>query len=252
MDIVVDVFDSERISGWIRGTAEPQTLQLSFGGEVRKVRAEDARADLQASTAFAYRFDDATRNWLHRGEALSIALGGEATQRMEMRLNSGAPKPIAFAIPAGMTSRRDEVSWYDADDVAKNFFHYHNIGDSFVYDSSLKILNFQDSLALNVAGSANAPSPWLMKSVAPSSSAGRTTSTRTWIGSARRSCSAISLCRSFASALACKFPTAGLWHLPATKFACCTYWPTGRRQSEFVAHGRPKSSASSGSKTSRS
>jgi hypothetical protein len=43
------------------------------------------------------------------------------------------------------------VSWYDPDDVAKNLMHYHNIGDSFVYDSSLKVLNFSDSVVLRIS-----------------------------------------------------------------------------------------------------
>lgn len=150
MEIIVDVFDSEQVSGWVRGVAGPQTLRLGFEGQDRPLRADGVRADLPAPTAFRHEFDDAARSRLFRGEPLSIGAEDDASSRLEMRLPT-VPKPIAFAIPAGQVDGRDDVSWYNPEDVAKNLFHYHNIGDSFVYDSSLKVLNHSDSVVLRIS-----------------------------------------------------------------------------------------------------
>jgi hypothetical protein len=150
VEVIVDVFNSEQISGWVRGVEGPQTLRFAFNGEDHPLHADRTRFDLDAPTAFRHEFDDAARNWLFRGEALSIGAEGESSHRLELRLPM-APKPIAFAIPAGQVNGRDDVSWYNPDDVAKNLLHYHNIGDSFVYDSSLKVLNQSDFVVLEIA-----------------------------------------------------------------------------------------------------
>jgi hypothetical protein len=52
---------------------------------------------------------------------------------------------ILVLIPAGEVYDHDCVRWYRAHDVQRSIGHYHNIGDAFVYDSSLKLLDF-DSL----------------------------------------------------------------------------------------------------------
>lgn len=151
IQIVVDIFNANLISGWVRGSDEPRTLHLGAEGQGRTLRADKARADLARPTAFRYEFDEATRSWLARGGALNLRVEGEAASDVELRLSASTSKPIAFAIPAGQVNGRDDVSWYDPDDVAKNLMHYHNIGDSFVYDSSLKVLDFSDSVVLRVS-----------------------------------------------------------------------------------------------------
>lgn len=52
-------------------------------------------------------------------------------------------KKILVMIPAGEVYDHDCVRWYQAHDIQRNIEHYHNIGDAFVYDSSLKLLDFE-------------------------------------------------------------------------------------------------------------
>lgn len=151
MEIVIDILHSERVSGWIRGTSEPQIVRLTFNGQVRELRADRPRADLKAPTAFAYIFDENMRSWLRRGETIEITVGDETAAPMHVRFPHSTHKPIAFAIPAGQINARDDVSWYNPEDIAGNLFHYHNIGDSFVYDSTLKVLNFSDTVVLKIS-----------------------------------------------------------------------------------------------------
>lgn len=49
---------------------------------------------------------------------------------------------ILVMIPSGEVYDHDCVRWYNYKDVQGNLNHYHNIGDAFVFDSSLKLLNF--------------------------------------------------------------------------------------------------------------
>src|SRR4029079_13585580 len=51
---------------------------------------------------------------------------------------------ILVLIPAGEVYDHDCVRWYRAHDVQRSIEHYHNIGDAFVYDSSLKLLDFDE------------------------------------------------------------------------------------------------------------
>lgn len=51
-------------------------------------------------------------------------------------------RKILVMIPAGETYDHDRVRWYQAHDVQRSIEHYHNIGDAFVHDSSLKLLNY--------------------------------------------------------------------------------------------------------------
>ena len=52
---------------------------------------------------------------------------------------------ILVISPSGEVYDHDNVRWYDYANLAEHIDHYHNIGDAFVFDSSLKLLNF-DSL----------------------------------------------------------------------------------------------------------
>jgi hypothetical protein len=45
-------------------------------------------------------------------------------------------------IPAGEVYNYDCVRWYKHKELSQHIDHYHNIGDAFVYDSSLKLLNY--------------------------------------------------------------------------------------------------------------
>lgn len=49
---------------------------------------------------------------------------------------------ILVMIPSGEVYDHDCVRWYNHRDVQGNLNHYHNIGDAFVFDSSLKLLNY--------------------------------------------------------------------------------------------------------------
>jgi polysaccharide pyruvyl transferase WcaK-like protein len=46
-------------------------------------------------------------------------------------------------IPSGEVYDHDNVRWYQHSDVQGNMDHYHNIGDAFVFDSSLKLMNYE-------------------------------------------------------------------------------------------------------------
>ncbi len=62
---------------------------------------------------------------------------------------------ILVMIPAGEVYDHACVRWYDYRNLAKNIETYHNIGDAFVYDSSLKLLDFDRIDVLNIVN----PSP---------------------------------------------------------------------------------------------
>jgi len=49
---------------------------------------------------------------------------------------------VLVLIPSGEVYNHDNVRWYKYRDVQRNIGHYHNIGDAFVFDSSLKLLTF--------------------------------------------------------------------------------------------------------------
>ena len=49
---------------------------------------------------------------------------------------------VLVIIPAGEVYDHDCVRWYRASDVQGSIDHYHNIGDAFVFDSSLKLFEF--------------------------------------------------------------------------------------------------------------
>ncbi len=49
---------------------------------------------------------------------------------------------ILVMIPSGEVYDHDCVRWYNYKDVQGSLNHYHNIGDAFVFDSSLKLLNY--------------------------------------------------------------------------------------------------------------
>lgn len=49
---------------------------------------------------------------------------------------------ILVMIPSGEVYDHDCVRWYEYANIQASIDHYHNIGDAFVYDSSLKLLQF--------------------------------------------------------------------------------------------------------------
>lgn len=51
-------------------------------------------------------------------------------------------RKILVMIPAGEMYDHDCVRWYKAHDVQRSIDSYHNIGDAFVHDSSLKLLDY--------------------------------------------------------------------------------------------------------------
>lgn len=58
---------------------------------------------------------------------------------------------ILVMIPSGEVYDHDNVRWYRYADLASHINHYHNIGDAFVFDSSLKLLNFEKLDVLPIA-----------------------------------------------------------------------------------------------------
>lgn len=58
---------------------------------------------------------------------------------------------VLVMIPSGEVYDHDCVRWYSYKDVQRNIGSYHNIGDAFVYDSSLKLLNFDKLAVLPIA-----------------------------------------------------------------------------------------------------
>lgn len=58
---------------------------------------------------------------------------------------------ILVISPSGEVYDHDNVRWYDHSQLASHINHYHNIGDAFVFDSSLKLLNFEQLDALPIS-----------------------------------------------------------------------------------------------------
>ncbi|TYC53064.1 polysaccharide pyruvyl transferase family protein [Rhodobacterales bacterium] len=57
---------------------------------------------------------------------------------------------ILVMIPSGEVYDHDNVRWYDFQNVQRFIDHYHNIGDAFVFDSSLKLLSFTELSTLTI------------------------------------------------------------------------------------------------------
>ncbi len=53
-------------------------------------------------------------------------------------------------IPAGEVYDHDNVRWYRHSDIQGSINHYHNIGDAFVFESSLKLMNFEKASELPI------------------------------------------------------------------------------------------------------
>ena len=60
-------------------------------------------------------------------------------------------RKILVMIPAGEVYDHDCVRWYRAHDVQRSINKYHNIGDAFVHDSSLKLLDYDTVDVLEIA-----------------------------------------------------------------------------------------------------
>jgi Polysaccharide pyruvyl transferase len=150
VDIVIDRFTDDRISGWVRGLTTEVVLEMRLGPDIYPFSASLYRPDLPCPTAFINIFSQAQIATLGRGVPLGIYVSGAPVPLVELKLGS-APKPVAFVLPAGEVSGRDSVRWYGSEDPGKSLFHYHNIGDSFVYDSSLKIIDALSFFIMDVS-----------------------------------------------------------------------------------------------------
>ena len=58
---------------------------------------------------------------------------------------------VLVMIPSGEVYDHDNVRWYNCKDVQRSINHYHNIGDAFVFDSSLKLMNYDKLGVLPIA-----------------------------------------------------------------------------------------------------
>jgi hypothetical protein len=54
-------------------------------------------------------------------------------------------------IPSGEVYGRDNVRWYRHSDIQRSINSYHNIGDAFVFDSSLKLLSYDKLGVLEIS-----------------------------------------------------------------------------------------------------
>ncbi len=59
-------------------------------------------------------------------------------------------KKILVISPSGEVYNHNCVRWYSSEGFATNPDHYHNIGDAFVFDSSLKLLRYDALEELNI------------------------------------------------------------------------------------------------------
>ncbi|MBL8698396.1 MAG: polysaccharide pyruvyl transferase family protein [Alphaproteobacteria bacterium] len=59
-------------------------------------------------------------------------------------------RKILVMIPAGEVYDHDCVRWYRAHDIQRSINHYHNIGDAFVHDSSLKLFDYDEVEVLDI------------------------------------------------------------------------------------------------------
>jgi polysaccharide pyruvyl transferase WcaK-like protein len=59
-------------------------------------------------------------------------------------------RKILVMIPAGEIYDHDCVRWYRSDDPQEWMNHYHNIGDAFVHDSSMKLLDYDAISVLDI------------------------------------------------------------------------------------------------------
>lgn len=59
-------------------------------------------------------------------------------------------KRVLVISPSGEVYDHDNVRWYKHTDIQRSINHYHNIGDAFVFDSSLKLLQFSTLRDLNI------------------------------------------------------------------------------------------------------
>ncbi|OSQ48480.1 polysaccharide pyruvyl transferase family protein [Thalassospira alkalitolerans] len=58
---------------------------------------------------------------------------------------------VLVMIPSGEVYDHDSVRWYNYQQIQRYIDHYHNIGDAFVYDSSLKLMNFEKLGVVEIA-----------------------------------------------------------------------------------------------------
>jgi len=58
---------------------------------------------------------------------------------------------VLVMIPSGEVYGHDDVRWYNQHDIQRHIDSYHNIGDAFVFDSSLKLLSYDKLGVLEVA-----------------------------------------------------------------------------------------------------
>jgi hypothetical protein len=79
----------------------------------------------------------------HRIESVPSGIAGHAAPlaaSLPQRTDGRALANILVISPSGEVYNHDCIRWYS--DFANSIEHYHNIGDAFVFDSSLKLLQF--------------------------------------------------------------------------------------------------------------
>jgi hypothetical protein len=62
---------------------------------------------------------------------------------------------------SGEVYDHDQVRWYGCHNVQQHIRHYHNIGDAFVYDSSLKLLKYEGIKGVELVEPKQADIDWI-------------------------------------------------------------------------------------------
>lgn len=81
----------------------------------------------------------------------AISDGNRQRERPQARQQAeSSMRKILVMIPAGEVYDHDCVRWYKAHDTQRCIDQYHNIGDAFVHDSSLKLLDYDQVSVLEI------------------------------------------------------------------------------------------------------
>lgn len=82
--------------------------------------------------------------------ARGLAAGAPLPTSDQPGIAARRPARVLAMIPSGEVYDHDCVRWYEHQDIQQHIGNYHNIGDAFVFDSSLKLMNFEVSKHLNI------------------------------------------------------------------------------------------------------
>ena len=79
-----------------------------------------------------------------------VEIGGASGLHARDKRRVSGMRKILVMIPAGEVYDHDCIRWYKAHDVQRCIDQYHNIGDAFVHDSSLKLLDYDQVSVMEI------------------------------------------------------------------------------------------------------